>query len=165
MATSAAPAYLPGARLEGQTLVDGGVWANNPSVVGIAEALSMLDVPLGALRVLNIGTTDEVTDFPKGLSEGGYSTWARHALQLVLTAGSRGAQGTAEHLVGKGNFVRFDAQVAKGRYRLDAADPNELRGLASAQARRLSPSFKDVFADYSAPPFVPLYGHDLEPVR
>ena len=42
MATSAAPLYFPAARVDGHRLIDGGVWANNPSVVAIAEAVSML---------------------------------------------------------------------------------------------------------------------------
>lgn len=162
MATSAAPAFLPGARVDGQILVDGGLWANNPSVIAIAEALGTLNVPPQTIRVLNIGTTDEVTDLPKKLADGGFATWRWRAIQVALAAGSRGAEGTAKHLVGKGNFVRFDAQVAKGRYRLDDADAEELHGLASAQARDLSPTFAEVFADHVAAPFHPLHARALE---
>jgi patatin-like phospholipase/acyl hydrolase len=42
MATSAAPSYYAAAKVDGHRLVDGGVWANNPSIVGISEAVSML---------------------------------------------------------------------------------------------------------------------------
>src|SRR5450755_1816923 len=43
MATSAAPTYFPAFSLpdEHVRLVDGGVWANNPSMVGVVEAVSM----------------------------------------------------------------------------------------------------------------------------
>ncbi len=41
MATSAAPLYFPAARVDGHRLIDGGVRANNPSVVAVAEAVSM----------------------------------------------------------------------------------------------------------------------------
>ncbi|MEI2652146.1 MAG: patatin-like phospholipase family protein [Microthrixaceae bacterium] len=64
MATSAAPLYFPAARVDGHRLIDGGVWANNPSVVAIAEAVSMLDQPLSSIRVLNVGTVDQPRTTP-----------------------------------------------------------------------------------------------------
>jgi len=45
MATSAAPTYLPGVSLHGARLVDGGLWANNPSTVALAEAVGPLGHP------------------------------------------------------------------------------------------------------------------------
>lgn len=66
LATTAAPAYFPAAAVDHVRLIDGGVWANNPSVIGIAEALSVLDVPREAVRVLNIGTTPSGPDIRTG---------------------------------------------------------------------------------------------------
>ncbi len=71
LATSAAPVYFPAACVDDHRLIDGGVWANNPSVVSIAEAVSMLEIPLEAIRVLNIGTIDQRTNHPEGLDRGG----------------------------------------------------------------------------------------------
>jgi uncharacterized protein len=156
LATTAAPTFLPAARVDGHRLVDGGTWANNPSVVAITEAVSLLGVPLNAIRVLNVGTTDEVTNHPKKLDNGGLLTWARHAAQLVLTASSRGAQGIAEHLVGRDRYSRFDAQVPAGLYRLDDADPDDLAGLGAGQSRKLSPIFSTRFAGHTVGPYQPL---------
>ena len=52
MATAAAPTYLRAHRLErGRVrLIDGGVWANNPAVVGIAEAISVLGANVDGIR-------------------------------------------------------------------------------------------------------------------
>lgn len=155
MATSAAPAYFAAARVDGHRLVDGGVWANNPSVVGITEAVSMLSIPQSAIGVLNIGTTDQVSHHPKKLDTGGLVTWARHAVQLVLTASSRGAQGIAEHLVGKDNYSRFDAIVPGGLYALDDADPDDLAGYAASASRDLSPVFTARFAAHRARSYKP----------
>ena len=75
---------------------------------------------------------------------------APHAAQLLLTASSRGTQGTAEHLTGKDHFSRFDAQVPAGMYSLDNADPDDLAGLAAARSRKLSPLFTSRFGGYTA---------------
>jgi uncharacterized protein len=156
LATTAAPTFLAAARVDGHRLVDGGTWANNPSVVAIAEAVSLLGVPLNAIRVLNVGTTDEVTHHPRKLDNGGLATWAKPAVPLVLAAGSRGAQGVAEHLVGRDRYSRFDAQVPAGLYALDDADLAGLAGLAAAHSRTLSPSFTARFAEHAAGPYQPL---------
>ena len=155
LATSAAPAYFAAAHVDGHRLVDGGVWANNPSVVGITEAVSMFGIPLPEIGVLNIGTTDEVSHHPTKLDTGGLATWARHAVPLVLAAGSRGAQGIAEHLVGKNNYSRFDAIVPGGLYALDDADPNDLAGYAASASRDLSPVFAARFAAHRARSYKP----------
>lgn len=155
MATTAAPTYFPAAQVDGQRLVDGGVWANNPSVVGIGEAVSMLNIPLSAIRVLNVGTVDQRTNHSKKLDRGGWGTWATSAVPLMVAAMSRGAQGTAEHLVGKGDFVRFDATVPGDIFTLDKADPGDLAGLAAGESRFLSPTYTERFADHVAATYFP----------
>lgn len=155
MATTAAPTYFEAAQVDGQRLIDGGVWANNPSVVAIGEAVSTLDVPLDAIRVLNVGTVDQRTNHAERLDTGGWLNWAKPAATLMITASSRGAQGTATHLVGKDNFVRFDALVPGNVFTLDRASPKALSGLAAGQSRTLSPLFTERFADYVASPYTP----------
>src|SRR5262249_56292833 len=73
MATSAAPTYFPAFCLpgDGVRLVDGGVWANNPAMVGVAEAVSMFGQPLDTIRVLSIGTTSDTRTRGRGLDRGG----------------------------------------------------------------------------------------------
>lgn len=157
MATSAAPTFFRAAKVDGQRLVDGGVWSNNPSVVAVTEAVSMLDVPLGRIRVLNVGTTDATTNHPKRLDTGGIVAWASRAVELVLTASSRGAAGTAQHLVGPDRYARFDAKVPAGLYSLDQADPDDLAGLAAGVSRELSPVFASTFSGHVAASYQPAH--------
>ena len=150
LATSAAPVYFPAARVDDHRLIDGGVWANNPSVVAITEAVSMLEVPLQAIRVLNVGTIDQIKIHPKRLDRGGWLNWAKPIAPLILDAGSRGGQGIAEHLIGKDNYTRFDASVPGELYALDSADPEDVAGLAAHVSRNLSPTYEELFASHQA---------------
>lgn len=156
MATTAAPTFFEAAHVGDHRLIDGSVWANNPSVVAIGEALSMLGVPLEAIRILNVGTIDQRTNHPVRLDIGGWANWAKPAAPLMITASSRGAQGTAIHLVGKDNFVRFDANVPGSVFTLDRARPVALAGLVAGQSRALSPVFTDRFADHVTSSYTPI---------
>jgi uncharacterized protein len=157
LATSAAPAFFPIAIVEDQRLIDGGVWANNPSVIAIAEAVHFLDAPVEDIHVLNVGTTQSIRKHPRYLDHGGLAPWARRAAPLVVEAASRGTAGTADHLLGQSRFVRFDAQVPAGLFALDKARPPELAGAASSAARRLQPTFEAHFRHHQARTYTPLY--------
>jgi uncharacterized protein len=86
LATSAAPTYFPSHEIEGHALVDGGVFAANPVIVAIVEALKRIDdhphdLDQDDLLVVSVGT---------GLHETGYrqdevSGWGR--LGWVLPRG------------------------------------------------------------------------------
>jgi uncharacterized protein len=160
MATAAAPTYFPAAVVDGHRLIDGGVWANNPSVIAITEAASMLGVSLDDIRVLNIGTMDPVGigAHPERLDRGGIVQWATAAAGLLVTASSRGGQGTAEHLVGQGRYHRFDARVPGGLYALDKVDRTDLAGIAAAVSRTISPVYANEFAPHTAAPYTPFAG-------
>jgi patatin-like phospholipase/acyl hydrolase len=158
MATSAAPTYFSAAEVDGQRFIDGGIWANNPSVVAIAEAVRILGVELSAIRVLNVGTTDHLLSSSKNLDRGGLAAWARNAVPLVLAAGSRGGQGIAHHLVGKDQYSRFDAMVPTGLYAIDKANAADIAGHAAAASRALSPVYTQRFAAHMAPEFTAFSG-------
>lgn len=160
MATTSAPTYFKAARVDGNRLIDGGVWANNPSVIAIAEAVSVLGVPLDAIRVLNVGTLSDIAPHPKRLDRGGLTAWMTRVAPMLVTASSRGGQGTAEHLLGGNRYKRFDAPVPGGLYRLDRIDVDALTGIASSVSRDLSPTYGACFADHHASPYTPLAGHD-----
>ena len=51
LATSAAPSYYRPMRSGGYTFVDGGVWANNPVMIALIEALASFEVRREQIRI------------------------------------------------------------------------------------------------------------------
>ncbi len=54
-ATAAAPTFFQPLRDGGYAFVDGGVWANNPVMVGVVDALSCFDLARDRISVLSLG--------------------------------------------------------------------------------------------------------------
>ena len=54
-ATSAAPTYLKPVVQDGYILLDGGIWANNPAMMALVEALTCFTVQRENIAILSIG--------------------------------------------------------------------------------------------------------------
>jgi patatin-like phospholipase/acyl hydrolase len=87
-ATSAAPTYFPTFAITDKGLfVDGGIWANNPSLVGMVEAL-ILHQRLEDVCVLSVGTGDKI--FRTSAMRTGFLSWRSELVDLVFQAQSDG---------------------------------------------------------------------------
>lgn len=104
LATSAAPTYFPSHELDGRALVDGGVFAANPVIAAIAEALKRTGSPgrlsTEDLLVVSIGTGVH----EQGFDHGQVSRWGKIGWILpqrgeppVLSAVLDGASDGADH--------------------------------------------------------------------
>jgi patatin-like phospholipase/acyl hydrolase len=158
MATSAAPTFFPAFSLpcDHVRLVDGGVWANNPAAVGVAEAVSMFGQPLDTIRVLSLGTTADPQARKRSLDCGGLVQWIRspNVVNVLLT----GQSTLVQHLLGSENAHRLDPRAPAGLARLDGADARDLLAKASYHSRYFCPTFEAVFAGHSPAPYRPCYG-------
>ena len=66
LASCSAPTYFdPHIVNDTYQLVDGGIWANNPSLVAAIDANYRLGIPLEDIRVLAIGTGKSTTFYPR----------------------------------------------------------------------------------------------------
>lgn len=74
LASCSAPTYFDPHLVDDRyQLVDGGLWANNPSLVAVIDAQYRLKVDLADIRVLSIGTGKSKTFYPR--SEGRWKDW------------------------------------------------------------------------------------------
>jgi patatin-like phospholipase/acyl hydrolase len=155
MATSAAPTYLPGFPLSGTRLVDGGLWANNPAMVAVVEAVGTCGIPLEGLSVFSLGTTVEARHRSRRLDRGGMLPWARAAVDVILRAQSISANNQVHHLLSPERLLRLNPVVPAGLFALDKVNVSDLVGMAAHTSRTASPRFADTFLDHRAAEFVP----------
>jgi hypothetical protein len=162
MATAAAPTFFPAVRLRhnGDRLIDGGLWANNPTLVGIAEAASLFGRSLDAIKVLSIGMLVGTETRRAKLDRGGFAAWGRspNLVSVLLAGQGAGTLGLAEHLVGKDNLFRLDATAPDDLIALDRCEPRELIARASHESRMFSPTFHKAFAGHKPGPYRPYHG-------
>lgn len=160
-ATSAAPTFFPCSRdVDCLRLIDGGVWANNPTLVAVTEAVGTLGVPLSMLKVLSIGTSDAVSHRKNRLNRGGILSWARGnaAVDVIMRGQSIGVNNQVKFLLGKENVERIDPKVASEAFSLDGVHKaDDLIGMAAHHSRSFMPIFNIKFAGHTAPAFTPLY--------
>jgi uncharacterized protein len=157
MATAAAPTYLPVVRLDGIRLVDGGMWANNPAMVALTEAVGPLGVPLDTIRILSLGTTTDVRHRHGRLDRGGLLPWATDAVEVLMRAQSNSVTKQVRHFLDHDRVVRIDPTVPTGLLALDRIDPDDLVGRAAHASRIASPDVAHRFADHHAAPYTPLH--------
>jgi len=153
LATTAAPSYFPIHRSEEMLLIDGGIWANNPTGLAVVEAMTILEVPRANIQVLSIGCTQEVSDLSGGGS--GELQWARRALNCAFAGQSFGSMGTAAMLVGHERILRINPPVPKGKFSLDSTKGiDQLEALGTFEARKALPELNRRFLGEGAEPFV-----------
>jgi uncharacterized protein len=166
MATSAAPTYFPAFRLpmDEVRLVDGGVWANNPAMVGVTEAVSMFRYGLDEIRVLSLGTTTSLRPRPSRLDNAGLIRWVRstNVVEVLMAGQSAGAFAQVQHLVGPENAYRLNPPAPPELARLDACDARELIAKAAHHSRIFAPAFEAVFAAHVAAPFRPFHSRNAK---
>jgi patatin-like phospholipase/acyl hydrolase len=158
MATSAAPSYFPPYINPAYIAhLDGGLWANNPTGNAVVEAIGVLGVDPGQIRVLSLGCTCVSQSF--ALKNAGMWGWRKKALDASFSGQSFGSMGIAAVLIGHPNIQRVDPTVEEGRFSLDnPALLKELEGRARECAREELPRFRELLDHGAAEHFVPFHG-------
>jgi patatin-like phospholipase/acyl hydrolase len=157
LATSAAPTVYRPLESGGYRLIDGGVWANNPTMLAVVEAMTAYDVSRERIKVLSIGCGDEPYHVTRRMTWGGLWHW-RKIIGTAMRAQSLAATNQARLLLGPRNVVRIDPTLAGSPIELDdyrrAID--ELLPAVSAAVATHRDRVREMFFGEKADRFVPV---------
>ncbi|MEL6362093.1 MAG: CBASS cGAMP-activated phospholipase [Pseudomonadota bacterium] len=117
-ATSAAPTFLEGLEHAGRRFWDGGVFANNPVMMAVVDALACYDVPRRNIYVFSIGCATEKPALTKQHLKAGFWGW-RNAHAVASSLQNHDALGQAGLLIGRDRLLRIDADLP---YSIDMDD-------------------------------------------
>lgn len=156
LATAAAPTFFEALPNNGYVMIDGGLWANNPVMNALVDALTCFEIERRQVRILSLGcgeTSFQVTDRK---ARGGILHWW-NVYWAAMRAQSRNALGQAYLLIGKDQVIRIDAPETPNSIALDdylrARDelPHMARSLVEAGGRDIAQMFLQSKADAYIP--------------
>jgi patatin-like phospholipase/acyl hydrolase len=132
-ATSAAPTYFEPLELDGFSLIDGGVFAVNPAMCGLAEVLRD-GAELGDTVVVSLGTGRLTRPIRHEDARGwGLVEWARPLLDVVFDGASDVVDYQLDQLLGD-RHLRFQIELTRASDNLDDASPENLAALRAEGA-------------------------------
>ena len=159
ISTSAAPTYFRPLDDGGYRFVDGGVWANNPVMIGLTEALTSFSAPRERIRILSLGCGSA----PKQVGRlktmlGGKVFWS-DVIFAAMRLQSLSALGHAYLLIGFDAVTRVDAPDVVGRLGLDdwRASASLIPEKAQLAIDEHGDSVAAAFLDEPALPYTPFY--------
>ena len=122
-ATSAAPTYLKGLEHEesGRIFIDGGVWANNPVMIALVDALSAYDLTFDQIEIFSIGTGNSPFELRKHSVFRGLWAW-REIIKAAMFLTTDNATAQVKLLLGPDRCLRIEPAVADSTIDLDDYD-------------------------------------------
>jgi patatin-like phospholipase/acyl hydrolase len=135
LATSSAPTYFEPALVDGFGLIDGGVFASNPSLCAYVDLLKDGTAP--DLKVLcSLGTGEQIHPFQHAKArDWGLLEWAHPVIDVMLSSQAETVGFGMEHLLGE-RYVRLTRRLEIARDAMDDASAGNLADLR-AEAERL----------------------------
>lgn len=119
-ATSAAPTYLKGLEHEesGRIFLDGGVWANNPAMVALVDALTDYDISPDQVRVLSIGTGNAPFSLSRDKVVSGLIAW-KEAIKAAMFLTTDNATAQVKLLLGPERCLRIEPTGSDAAIEMD----------------------------------------------
>jgi patatin-like phospholipase/acyl hydrolase len=168
MATAAAPVYFPVYKDRGRFFADGGVWANNPVMIGLVDALACHQLERRQIHILSLGSGDtEIRITEKQIRLGGLWYW-REVISSAMHLQSQNANGQAGLLIGRDQLIRLNAPpMPQSPIALDdyARASKELPAIATRLVEEHGVVIRDRFLLEPADPYKAFYGPRAEIVN
>ena len=147
LATSAAPTFFSTYRNGTRHFADGGVWANNPVMVVLVDAMSCFNVDRHKIDILSLGCGDQDLRMTDGqIKRGGMFHW-RTIIESAMHLQSQNALGQAGLLIGRDRMLRLTSAPTLEPIALDdftrasAELPQQAKRLVEENAERLETFF------------------------
>lgn len=157
-ATAAAPTYFTPFEQDGYTYLDGGIWANNPTMAALVEALSCFGTRREDVRILSIGCGENPFQVSEGqVRRSGMVHW-RGIIGVAMHLQSATAVNQAGLLIGRDRVTRLDRP--DGREPIDLDDWTKAKDLLPGEAAEVvydnACQLVETFLTEPTAPFAPL---------
>ena len=139
-ATSAAPTYFAPESIKKKkknyALIDGGIYANNPAMCALVDAVRQFDKGLDEIFMVSLGTGEQRRPFEfEKVKNWGLIKWAQPILSVVFQSVSDTVHFQTEQVLNEAGkphrYYRLQIQLTEGVYGLDSvANIGELKRLA-----------------------------------
>lgn len=160
LATTAAPTYLPPHQTQTGTYIDGGVGANNPSLLALTEAVSSrCQWPLEQVYLLSLGCTQSVSGATTGREKMG-ALDVRKIISTFVNAESQYSHNIAQILLSSDKYLRINPVDFANQGALDKSTPatlTYLQALGKDQFQYHLKKIESMFLDSRAEPFRPFH--------
>ena len=110
LSTSAAPSFFPAHAYDRTHFMDGGVWANNPIMLGVIDILACNDINPEQIFCLTLGCGKTDSPVSEKQLSGGIFHW-RTIFERASDLVSQNAMGQAGLLTGRDNLLRLDVDL------------------------------------------------------
>lgn len=111
LASCAAPTYFDPKEVDSHLLSDGGLWANNPSIIALTEAVSKFNRSIEEVRILSVGTGHSPNMYRRRKHWGLLTGWGREKLvSYTLSLQSQASANMAKMMLGP-RYLRLDPTI------------------------------------------------------
>ena len=111
LASCAAPTYFDPKIVGPYLLADGGLWANNPSIIAITEAISKFKRGVEEVKVLSIGTGHTPKMYAERGSWGLLTGWGGNKLVSYILGLQSQASTNMAKLILNDRYLRLDPEI------------------------------------------------------